>query len=191
MNFSSNIEFAKKAMTKVLNHRIQKLSTMLDANETQLNVTNINEISIERENTTNEASDNSSIIKITQLLMSKSKKFKVNTSIRKHQCETCKETFISPSQLNIHNRIRSKQKPFACDQCQMAFSIKCNLERHKIVHTGEKPYQCGICQMKFSLSSNFIRHKRIHTGEKPYSCDSCNMKFSNSSSLTYHKRIHT
>jgi uncharacterized Zn-finger protein len=191
MNFSSNIEYAKKAMTKVLNHRIQKLSTMLDANETQLNVTNRNGISIERENTKNDASDNSSIIKITQLLMSKSKKFKVNASIRKHQCETCKKTFISPSQLTIHNRIHSKQKLFACDQCPKAFSIKCNLERHKRLHTGEKPFHCDICLKKFTQSNDLTRHKMLHTGEKPFSCDLCPKKFTRSYQLKNHKRHHT
>jgi hypothetical protein len=49
IDFSSNIEHAKKSLTKVMNHRIEKLSTLLDANETQLNVANIiSEISIER-----------------------------------------------------------------------------------------------------------------------------------------------
>jgi hypothetical protein len=55
MNFSSSIDNAKKSLAKVMNHRIEKLSTFLNANETQLN--DVSQISIERENTTNETND--------------------------------------------------------------------------------------------------------------------------------------
>ena len=46
IDFASYIVYAKKSMTKVMNHRIEKLSTLLDSNETQLNVTNRIGISI-------------------------------------------------------------------------------------------------------------------------------------------------
>ncbi len=55
MNFSSNIDYAKKLLAKVMNHRIEKLTTLLDAIKTPLNVTNSSEISIEHENAINEA----------------------------------------------------------------------------------------------------------------------------------------
>ena len=45
IDFSSNIDNAQKSLAKVMNHRLDKLSTLLDAKETQFNVTNINEIS--------------------------------------------------------------------------------------------------------------------------------------------------
>jgi uncharacterized Zn-finger protein len=177
-------------MAKVMNHRIEKLSTLLDLKEIQLN-----EISIERQNQTNEVSDNnscSSPIKVEPLLIvQKSKRFKINSSNRKLKCETCKKRFPSQSKLNIHNRIHSKEKPFACDQCQMTFTQKSNLTTHKRTHSEEKPYQCNFCPKKFAQFINLISHKRLHTGEKPYRCGSCQMKFSNHASLTYHKRIHS
>jgi general transcription factor IIIA len=184
IDFSSNLDYAKKSLAKVMNHRIEKLSTLLDSNETQLNV----------DNATSVASENysrSSTIKVEPLLMSKIKRSKVNSSIRKHKCETCKKRFPSPSQLNIHKRIHSKQKPFACDQCQKTFSQKQNFLKHKRVHTGEKPYPCDLCPMKFTQLSSLKSHKRIHTGEKPFSCDICPKKFTQSSDLTRHKRMHT
>jgi uncharacterized Zn-finger protein len=116
IDFSSNIDNAKKSLAKVMNHRIEKLSTSLNANGTQLiNVTNTSEISIQREDVVNEANDNnscSSSIKVKHLLIvQKSKKFKVNSSIRKHKCKTCSKRFPSPSQLTIHKRIHTKEKP--------------------------------------------------------------------------------
>ena len=55
LDFSSNIDNAIKAIAKVFNNRIEKLSSLLHANDTQLNVTNRNEISIESDNLINES----------------------------------------------------------------------------------------------------------------------------------------
>ncbi len=194
IDFSSNIDHAKKSLAKVMDHRIEKLSTLLDANETQSHAGNLSGILIDRESPTSEASGNSSCsssIKVESLIMPKSNKFKVNSSIRKHKCKTCNKRFPSQSHLNIHSRIHSKQKPFGCDQCQMAFSHKSNLTTHKRTHTGEKPYSCDVCPKKFAKSFNLTKHERIHTGEKPYSCDLCSKTFTTSSNLKSHKRIHT
>jgi uncharacterized Zn-finger protein len=173
-----------------MNHRIEKLSTLLDANKTPLNVANTSEISIQRENALNEASDNnscSSTIKVEPLLMSESKRSKVNSSNNQNIYET-----INSNQLNIHNnRIHSKQKRFACDQCPKTFTKKSNLLIHKKQHTGEMPFQYDSCSKKFLHLSKLIIHKRIHTGEKPYQCDSCPKKFAQSSNLTLHKRMRT
>jgi uncharacterized Zn-finger protein len=161
-----------------------KLSTLLNENETQLNVENINEIKIERENRINESSDNNSClstIKVEPLSMPKSKRFKVASNI---ECTTS-------TQMNIHKRIHFKQKRFTCDQCQKTFAQINTFKRHKQIHTGEKPHNCEFCPMKFARSHHLTRHTRLHTGEKPYSCDICPKKFSDLSNLAYHKRIHT
>jgi hypothetical protein len=59
IDFSSNIDYAKQSISKLMDHRIERLFTMLDTSETQLNVSNISAISIERENEINESSENS------------------------------------------------------------------------------------------------------------------------------------
>jgi uncharacterized Zn-finger protein len=193
-DFSSNINNARKSLAKVMNHRIEKLSSFVDANQPQSNVTNLIEISNEHEISLNEASDNnscSSTIKVEPLSMQISKRFKSNSSIKKHKCETCKKRFLHLCHLTIHKRIHSKEKPFACDQCQMSFSTKGNLSTHKILHTGEKPYQCDLCPKKFAQLAGLTFHKRTHSGEKPYACDLCPKKFTQSNALTEHKRVHT
>ncbi len=197
IDFSSKIDNAKRSLAKVMNHRIEKLSTLTNLNVTQLqlNVQNKNKISIQREDVVNEANDNnscSSTKKVKPLLIvQKSNRFKVNSSIRKHKCQTCKKRFPSQNHLSVHKRIHSKEKPFACDQCQKSFSTNGSLSRHKLIHTGERPFNCDICQKNFAQSVSLTRHKRIHTGEKPYVCDICQMKFSDPSSLTYHnRRVH-
>jgi uncharacterized Zn-finger protein len=192
IDFSSNIDNAKKSIAKVMDHRLDKLTTLLDANKTQLNVTNLNEISIVRQNQTNEVSDNnscSSTIQDNPLLIPLSKRFKVNSSIRKHKCETCNKRFPSQSLLKIHNRI--PKLVIACDQVPKSFSTNGSLIIHKRIHSGEKPYACDVCQKSFTLKGNLLSHKILHTGEKPHQCDFCPKKFAHSNNLTDHRRIHT
>ena len=124
-----------------MNHRIEKLSTLLDANQTHLNV----------ENRINETSEDNSCSSKNKV-MPKSKRFKVASY---KECTTS-------SQLNIHKRLHLKRKRFACAQCPKTFSVKPNLIIHKRIHTGEKPYSCEECQKKFSDLSNFNRHKKSH-----------------------------
>jgi hypothetical protein len=100
-------------------------------------VENKNEISIQRENSIRNASENnscSSTFKVEPLSMPKNpKRSKVNSSNNQNIYEA-----INSSQMNIHNRIHSKQKRFACDQCQKTCSHKCSLTIHKRLQTGEK-----------------------------------------------------
>jgi len=163
-----------------MNHRIEKLSTLLDLKETQLNVTNSNAI--------NEASDNnpsSLTIEVKPLLIQKSKRFVVTS-------KTFNKKFTNLTQSTIHNRQHPKEKPFACDICQKTFFHKCSLSLHKrTTHTGEKPYHCDICQKNFALLHHFIIHKRVHSGERPYQCDLCQKQFAQSNDLTRHQRLHT
>jgi hypothetical protein len=55
IDLSSNIGYAKKSMTKVMNNHIEKFSSLLNGNVTQFKVTNRNEISIKCENAINAA----------------------------------------------------------------------------------------------------------------------------------------
>jgi len=80
--------------------------------------------------------------------------------------------------------------PHQCDSCSKKFLHLSNLIIHKRIHTDEKPFVCNFCPKKFVQSSNLSLHERIHTGEKPYHCDSCLMKFSQLISLKIHLKSH-
>ena len=154
---------------------------------------NTTEISIEHENEINVTSDDtscSSTIQDNPVLITKSNRFKSNSSNNQNIGQACNTKIARSTQLTIHNRLHLQQKPFACDQCPKSFTKKSNLTIHIRVHTGDKPYHCEFCQKKFSNSSDLRRHQRIHTGEKPYSCDMCPKKFSQSANLLTHKRLH-
>jgi uncharacterized Zn-finger protein len=188
IEFTSNIDNAKKSLAKVLNHRIEKLSSLLDSNDTQLNVSaNINEIPIERDSAINAASDANSCP--SSFMLHNSNIFMVGSE---HTCETYEKKIPNSTQLSKRKReLQSKEKRFTCDQCQMKFSLKSNLLKHKRIHAEVKPFSCDFCQMKFSQSSQLTYHTRTHTGEKPYHCDICQKNFTRSYHLTIHKRSHT
>ena len=64
-------------------------------------------------------------------------------------------------------RLRQKRSRF-----NSFYSQSSNLAVHKRTHTGDKPYECDVCNKRFSQSSYLAVHKRTHTGDKPYECHS-------------------
>lgn len=64
-----------------------------------------------------------------------------------------------------------------CHICGREFARRTNLLLHYRTHTGEKPYTCDVCGKSFSQSGSLKAHKRIHTGEMPYQCSYCTKRF--------------
>nr|XP_023655704.1 zinc finger and BTB domain-containing protein 49 [Paramormyrops kingsleyae]XP_023655705.1 zinc finger and BTB domain-containing protein 49 [Paramormyrops kingsleyae]XP_023655706.1 zinc finger and BTB domain-containing protein 49 [Paramormyrops kingsleyae]XP_023655707.1 zinc finger and BTB domain-containing protein 49 [Paramormyrops kingsleyae] len=113
------------------------------------------------------------------------------TQMKQYCCEMCGKTFKHPSNLELHKRSHTGEKPFQCNICGKNFSQAGNLQTHLRRHSGEKPYICEICGKSFAASGDVQRHIVIHTGERPHLCDICGRGFSNFSNLKEHKKTHT
>merc|ERR1712012_1206900 len=72
-----------------------------------------------------------------------------------------------------------------CEYCGKVFKNCSNLTVHRRSHTGEKPYKCELCPYSCAQSSKLTRHMKTHgrTGKDIMKCRFCDMPFSIPSTL--------
>ncbi|XP_054729055.1 B-cell lymphoma/leukemia 11B isoform X1 [Anastrepha obliqua] len=84
----------------------------------------------------------------------------------------------------------NRQRNDTCEYCGKVFKNCSNLTVHRRSHTGEKPYKCELCSYACAQSSKLTRHMKTHgrTGKDVYRCRFCDMPFSVPSTLEKHMR---
>lgn len=117
-----------------------------------------------------------------------SSKMKIKAADKGSLCPICGSSFTSKTQLTVHIRRHTGERPFKCDLCERAFLLVTQLNSHKRIHTGEKPYKCQMCSKAFRVSDHLRQHMRSHTDERPYKCAQCERSFKYSQDLSKHLR---
>ncbi|XP_046430608.1 B-cell lymphoma/leukemia 11A isoform X2 [Neodiprion pinetum] len=103
---------------------------------------------------------------------------KKERSGRNDTCEYCGKVFKNCSNLTVHRRSHTGEKPYKCELCSYACAQSSKLTRHMKTHGrhGKDIYRCRFCEMPFSVPSTLEKHMRkcvvVQQGQKmgmPYS----------------------
>ncbi|XP_055307058.1 zinc finger protein 271-like, partial [Sitodiplosis mosellana] len=133
---------------------------------------------------------------------------------KKHKCHVCNHLSSEKSNLKVHLRIHTGEKPFKCDVCSKSFTRKNHLKNHKKTHglfrcskcnqgfenesvkidherlCSPQQFECDICGYHTVVKFSSTVHMRIHSGEKPFECSICFKSFAQSIDLQRHSMTH-
>uniref|UniRef100_A0A452IAA5 Zinc finger protein 777 n=1 Tax=Gopherus agassizii TaxID=38772 RepID=A0A452IAA5_9SAUR len=136
---------------------------------------------------------------------------------RPGQSTPCERDSSETKTVIVHQRNRTRERPYICPECGKSFMLKINFIIHQRNHLKEGPYECNECDLSFRIKQQFILHQRSHTRRgvgparrvenfrdkhslkpeqrtppagKPYKCTECESSFSHKSSLSKHQITH-
>ncbi|XP_029622343.1 zinc finger protein 391 [Salmo trutta] len=110
-----------------------------------------------------------------------------------HACSYCNKRFNYRSQVIIHERVHTRERPFVCKQCGKGFSQINNLKKHQLCHRGgEGNHECGECGKAFCHAQSRKNHMvAAHGFGTRLDCEACGKMFHNKKALIAHSTSHS
>uniref|UniRef100_A0A182JU90 Uncharacterized protein n=1 Tax=Anopheles christyi TaxID=43041 RepID=A0A182JU90_9DIPT len=105
-------------------------------------------------------------------------------------CSVCGVSKRSQSDLVVHERAHTGERPFPCDHCDKTFASKKTLASHCISHL-PRQNACELCGGRFNRKEHLTRHITLKHGTATIPCDVCGKKFKTIGTLNIHKVSHT
>ncbi|XP_039756771.1 zinc finger protein OZF-like [Pararge aegeria] len=110
----------------------------------------------------------------------------LHTNKKQNVCSFCGTAFAMKGNLQTHIRRMHSEKSGQCSVCLKTFS---DLKVHMRKHTGEKPYVCGTCNAAFTVKRSLAHHmlfKHENAGKFKCSIDDCTKSFPTATMLEFH-----
>ncbi|XP_010886783.5 zinc finger protein 16-like isoform X1 [Esox lucius] len=107
-------------------------------------------------------------------------------------CSYCNKHFNYRSQLIIHERVHTRERPFVCKQCGKGFSQINNLTKHQLSHkAGEGQHKCKECGKVFRHAQSLRNHgASVHGFFKRLACQTCGKTLHTKNALLAHTSTH-
>lgn len=111
----------------------------------------------------------------------------MHTGEKPYRCPQCHKSFKSSSGLRLHSWHHAEARPsYQCRECGRTYGRLTELKMHQRFHTGDRPYVCTCCGKGFVRKDKLKVHMRMHTGERPYGCAHCQQTFTQSGDRNRH-----
>jgi KRAB domain-containing zinc finger protein len=116
------------------------------------------------------------------------------------ECYFCHKKFSRSSNLVLHVKTHTQEKPFACPEkfCKYESARLGDVKKHqRRFHSSTankfngKIWTCYFCSKTLTQFYNLTIHMRRHTKEVPFKCNFCKKKYINLESLQRHIASHT
>lgn len=115
---------------------------------------------------------------------------KIHVPFENVQCSEpgCELVFRDTALMKRHCRNVHGEMPWQCRFCPKKLRTKEAIDIHERVHTKEKPFACRHgCDRRFAHATDRVRHERsVHTSEKPHKCDQCTAAYVRRRELVLH-----
>nr|CAD7193541.1 unnamed protein product [Timema douglasi] len=107
------------------------------------------------------------------------------------KCSECEKGFLKNSDLKVHMRSHTNEKPHTCKICGKRYRNIGNLNQHMKTHLEDKPFKCELCSEMFVRRAMLTEHIKRHSGVKDYNCELCEKKFLTRRNLQAHRKWHS